>query len=74
MKVVMTEAAGTLETAAEIISRAVAELTSAARQLDRTGELSPKRIQEVSGDLAELWVDVDLQAVVCRDALLCEDV
>lgn len=71
MKAVMIETAGTLETAAEIISRAVAELTSAARQLDRTGELSPLRIQEVAGNLAELWVDVDLQACVCRDSLLC---
>lgn len=73
MKVVMTETAGTLETAAEVISRAVAELTSAARQLERTQELNPRRIQEVAGNLAEIWVDIDLQASICRDSLLCDE-
>lgn len=71
MKAVLFETAGTLETAAEVVARAIAELTDSARQLEQSGQLNPLRIKTVAANLAEIWVDVDLQACICRDSLLC---
>lgn len=62
----------TLETTSEVLTASVAKLISAARQLDRTGKLDIARIADVSGDLSDVWIDIDLQALTVREILLCD--